>query len=389
MKKLKLIKKILVNLIKSISVKIRYPDLDFAKDKTASDSENLQVTIDWLCLAQDKTGCDGVSAFYDLSSKKWGNAYRETTGYIIETFIENFHLTNEKKYLDRAIKMGEWELRVQCEDGAFGEVKKDGSVGKKIFNTGQVIIGLISLYKETKERKYLDAAEKASQWLIKNQESDGGWKIFTTQGPRTYHSRVAWPLLQIFEITKDQKYFESAQKNIYWVLKQQQTNYWFDNTSLSEDNKPWTHLIAYTINGLIEYYLISNTKDKQIFNSFYNSANVLLEIFQKNNYSFLPCSFDKNWESKDKYTCLTGDAQLAIIWMQIYELTKERKFLDGATKIIEMIKKTQIIDAKYNEIRGGIFGSFPISGEYAPFMLINWAAKFFADALLLKNKIKI
>ncbi|MEK7072338.1 MAG: pectate lyase, partial [Patescibacteria group bacterium] len=349
----------------------------------------LQATIDWICLAQDKTECGGVSAYYNLTNSKWGTPYRETTGYIIETFINYFHITKNQKYLKRAIEMGEWEMEVQCEDGAFGELKNDGSVGKKIFNTGQIIIGLISLYKETREEKYIDAAEKAGQWLMENQNKDGSWKNFTTQGQRTYHSRVAWPLLQIFELTKNIKYKESAKKNIDWVLKQQQTNYWFDNTSLSVENKPWTHLIAYTISGLIEYYLISDIKDKEIFKSFYNSADILLKIFKKNKYNFLPCSFDKNWESNDKYTCLTGDAQLAIVWMQIFELTKEQKFLEGANKIIEMIKKTQIIETEHIEIKGGIFGSFPMSGEYAPFMLINWAAKFFADALILNKKINI
>ena len=107
----------------------------------------------------------------------------------------------------------------------------------------------------------------------------------------------------------------------------------------------------------------------------------------KTKTGFLPCEWDENWEPKDNYSCLTGDAQLAILWMQIYQLTNEKKFLDGAYNILEQIKSTQILTTTHRELLGGIFGSYPIEGNYGPFMILNWATKFFADALILKNKL--
>jgi len=386
---LKKIKQFLLKKTRLFLVEYQYPKHIFSKNVICKDEKHLEESIAWLCKAQDVTGCGGVSSHYDIATKKWGDPYRETTGYIIETLINHYHTTQKTELLERAIKMGEWEILVQCEDGSFGEVRKDGTIGKKVFNTGQVIIGLISLYKETRQMKYLESAEKAGQWLLKNQENDGSWDNFTTRGAKTYHSRVAWPLLLIFSLTKKIEYRNAAEKNITWVLAQQQDNYWFRNTSLSEKDEPWTHLIAYTISGLIECYLLMEKPDERIFNAFYNSSNTILEIFKKNDYSFLPCSFDNNWRSNDKYSCLTGDSQLAIVWMQIYTMTKEKKFLEGAEKIIDLVKETQIVETSDLNIKGGIFGSFPIHGEYAPFMLINWAAKFFADSLILKSKIKI
>ena len=35
------------------------------------------------------------------------------------------------------------------------------------------------------------------------------------------------------------------------------------------------------------------------------------------------------------------------------------------------------------ELRGGIAGSAPIWGDYSRFEFPNWAAKFFADALMM------
>jgi hypothetical protein len=35
-------------------------------------------------------------------------------------------------------------------------------------------------------------------------------------------------------------------------------------------------------------------------------------------------------------------------------------------------------------IRGGLAGSWPVSGEYGQYRILNWATKFFADALLVR-----
>ncbi len=379
-----LIKNKIKSLLEERKVNQYYPDVQFSNNSTYSDKIHLEATMRWMSLAQEVTTNGGVSAYYDIANKKWSKAYRETTGYIIETFISYFKITKNKLFLDKAIEMGEWEIKVQCDDGAFGEVKPDGSIGKKIFNTGQIIIGLICLYKETADQKYLSAARKAADWLVQNQSTNGSWEKFTSQGPKTYDARVSWPLLSMHNITQDSKYFDAASKNIQWIISQQKNNGWFDNTSLSTDNSPWTHLIAYTISGLIESYVLLDKPNNIIFNSFYKAADKLLEIYNEN--QFLNCSFDQNWKSKDSYSCITGNAQLAIVWMQIYNFTHEKKFLDGAFSIIEQIKKTQIIDSAYKELNGGIFGSSPINGDYAPFLLINWAPKFFADALLMKQK---
>ena len=390
-KKLRLIRrktKDLLYKIKCFLVKFYYPEFGQAPFLPAGDGEHLQATMDWLCLAQDVTGVNGVSAYFNLAEKKWGVPYRETTGYIIETFLNYYSLTGNEEYLSRAKKMGEWELTIQGDDGSIGEVKPDGSIGKKIFNTGQVMIGLNALFKQTGDKKYLAASIKAADWLVANQEADGSWQKYINNGPETIDIRSAWPLLKLSEITGNKSYRLAAEKHLGWVLKQQKDNFWFSHTGLSS-NSPWTHEIVYTISGLLECYLLLEEKNERLFKSFYGAADKLLEYYQKNNGKYLPCSFNESWQSNDNYSCLTGDAQLAIIWLQIYELTGETKFLDGIKKMIEDIKAVQIINTDKKEIKGAVAGSFPISGGYCGYMLLNWAAKFFADALILKIKLKI
>ena len=79
-----------------LMVNIHYPEIVNLPIAPESDEKHLKATIDWLCTAQDATGCGGVSAWYSLSAKKWRIPYRETTGYIIETFLDYYLLSGEK-----------------------------------------------------------------------------------------------------------------------------------------------------------------------------------------------------------------------------------------------------------------------------------------------------
>ncbi len=47
------------------------------------------------------------------------------------------------------------------------------------------------------------------------------------------------------------------------------------------------------------------------------------------------------------------------------------------------LKTTQRLDHTDAAVRGGIAGSAPIWGDYSRFEYPNWAAKFFADALMM------
>jgi hypothetical protein len=170
-------------------------------------------------------------------------------------------------------------------------------------------------------------------------------------------------------------------------MAQQRPNFWFDKTSLTEENRPWTHYIAYTISGLLECYLLLKNEDKKLFDSFYGAGSAVLDYFEK--HKWLPGSFDEHWESRDAYTCITGNAQMGIVWLQVYQLTKEERFLKGAEAILEQVKSVQPLNPARPIFHGSLTGSYPIDGQYSTYSLINWAPKFFADALMMKRDIEV
>jgi hypothetical protein len=73
-----------------------------------------------------------------------------------------------------------------------------------------------------------------------------------------------------------------------------------------------------------------------------------------------------------------------VVWLRLFQVTRDRKYADAARRMNLLLMGAQSLASADGGIRGGIKGSHPIWGEYAPYEYLNWAAKFFADALMLQ-----
>ena len=79
-------------------------------------------------------------------------------------------------------------------------------------------------------------------------DNDGCWrKNDYLNHIHTYNTRTAWALLNAHKITANEKYKESAAKNIDWALAQQLENGWFENNGFFPEQEPLVHTIAYSI----------------------------------------------------------------------------------------------------------------------------------------------
>lgn len=358
-------------------------------NKPGTNQDHLKACMDWLCRAQDLSGCEGCSATYRLFGG-WTLAYPETTGYIISTFLRYAKFSGDENFIDRAKKMGDWEINIQLPSGAVrGSLMN--SQHPVVFNTGMVILGWTDLYDHTGEKRYLSAAVKAAEWLCDVMDNEGKWVKFEFhEVPHAYCSRVAWSLLEVYRHTKNEKYKDFAIKNVKWVLSVTNENGWINNMSFyGNGENPLTHTIAYTLRGLLEcsMYLDGELRDKTR-NIVIHASEKIMEIYQTNP-SFphkgihLLTSRINDWKKQSDSSCLTGNAQMAIIWLKIFQLNKDNRFYNSACELISEQKKVHSLDHDNPGIRGGIAGSYPIWGDYCHFSYLNWAVKFYADAIML------
>ena len=354
------------------------------KSRNTDLSASLHAAMDWLICAHDN-GDGGVAGYFSLATG-WNAPYPETTGYIIPTMFDYSRFSGQSKYRDRAIAMADWELGIQYQDGAFPGGYTDSSPGPIVFNTGQVLQGLVAAYVETQDERYRTAARKAGDWLAAVQDPNGAWTRHTYRNTfHTYHTRVAWPLLQLREITEDDRYAKTAINFLQWALENQQENGWFKHNALYlRTDYALTHSVAYAIRGFLESGVL--LQNDEYLSAAKKASSVLLDKFEVTGN--LQASYGSEWDSSDTYSCVTGNAQMSGIWLRLYTITKDPKYRAAAAKMNAALRGTQNLTSSNSGIRGGIKGSDPIYGRYMPFCYINWATKFFADTLMFEEASK-
>lgn len=375
-------------------------DLLHRSEPLRADKDHLRAALDWLARAQDVTPEGrGLSAGYSFRHG-WLPAYPETTGYAIPTFLHYAALDGDR-WTQRAVRAGDWEIDIQLPDGGVrgGQGLNDAPI---VFNTGQVILGWNALYRATGQERYLLASERAAEWLVGIQDRDGSWRQHTYEStPHAYHSRVAWPLLDVAQATGQQRYREAAIGNLRWVIGQARPNGWIDSMAFRRGEDPYTHTIAYTYRGLLEcgIRLPDDETGVAALQLARLGADRLLRRFELNKPHPhaepwpLPAALDARWHPADEESsCVTGNAQIALLWLRWAALEADTpaealRWTNSALKLLDQVKATQSLRTRHDGIRGGIPGSSPAWGWYLRLTYPNWAAKFFADALMACQEI--
>lgn len=203
------------------------------------------------------------------------------------------------------------------------------------------------------------------------------------QEVNTYDARTSWGLLELARVSREPAYEAAAIRNLDFVLTQQAASGWFANCCLSDDERPLLHTIAYTVEGLLAAGVMLDTTT--YVDAARKAADALISALRPD--GGLAGRFDSLWRPTVRWSCLTGNAQIALVWLRLSELTGDGGYRDAARRANAYLCRTQNLLAKNPGIRGGIKGSEPVWSEYGRFTYLNWAAKFFADSLMLESSL--
>ena len=355
----------------------------YTNTKCAS-GETLNRLLRWMLEAQRSDG--GIAAYYSLLTG-YSNSYPEVTGYIIPTLYDVAQAMGDHQAAAAAERATRWLTALQLPTGAFPAGLHGGLPGEdaqpSVFNTGQILQGLVRADAETKNAESRAAAIAAGNWLLTLQRADGSWS-----GPEayqetfhTYYSMVAWALAELAKHISDEGYGPAAERNLDWVLSHFQPSGWVEGINL-RGHPNYLHFIAYALQGVLECAILRRREDA--VQAVAKSAWVLLRKFETN--KFLAGAYERDFKSGHRFVCLTGNAQMSCVWMRLYEITEDLRYLNAALKMNEMLK--QFIPARGRRgIAGGVCGSNPVWGRYQPLRYISWGCKFFADALLLEQRL--
>ncbi len=344
---------------------------------------HLAAAIDWLCRAQDvrdgRSDAGGVSAGWSFEDG-WLPSYPETTGYIIETFLAAADILKRPELIDRAQRMIDWELSLQSADGAFpGHFGEPGS-HPVIFNQGQILHGMIAGHTQLGRQDCLESMLRGARWMVAQMDPDGCFRRFEHNGvPHVYNTRATWALLRVGLITGEQGLVAAARRNLDWALTQQTPSGWYATNAFVPGRSPFTHTIAYAIRGFLECGVLLN--EPRYLDSAVKAGRALAQAQRADGW--LAGTYRDGWVADASYACLTGIAQMSLNWTRMAQITGDAGFRTHARRALDYLKRTQRLNDPDEAVRGGIAGSSPIWGDYSRFEYPNWAAKFFADALMM------
>jgi hypothetical protein len=354
-------------------------------------TERMRAAVDWLLRGQKASPDDGVSFGYfpcDSGTRTgWRVSYPETTGYIIQTLVEYADRYDRPEIRERALEMAVWEAEIQMPSGAVqgGPVCEPEKQVEAVFNTGMVLQGLTALPLDADER-VARAARRAADFLVNDIGEDGHFrshgKFVKQDKTKTYNCLCAWALYRYGDLVDDDTYRRAAVRVAEAAAGEQIESGWFKENCLTRPSAPLTHTIGYTLQGVLEVALLAGRED--LVACVQRGMEPVLRCMSKR--GFLHGRFFSDWEPASFSSCLTGNAQLAIVCYRLAEHTGDAKYRDAADRLMNFLKAVQVVGSRDEGVNGAIAGSFPIMGGYMTCGYPNWATKYFVDGLMHQDR---
>lgn len=289
--------------------------------------------LDWI----DHHSIPGKGIAVSSRSQK---SYAEVTGYLIPTLLA----WNEKA---RAEAYGKWLLTVQHDAGHWGDPNLNEPY---VFDTGQIVKGLLALHEETGAPEWAEASRRACDWIVSCIGADG-----RPCGP----DAEAWGdevplavLLYSYSAVRqagvsfgERSWIEAVDRSLGW-FKQQHDFIKFTHLS---------HFHAYILEALCDLGHPELARN----------GMVEVEKLQRPNGA-VPGLPTVSW------VCSTGLFQYAIVWYKLGQIEKGDAAFRYATKL--------------QNRSGGWYGSYGWFPKYFKNAEISWAVKYFLDALRWRLK---
>lgn len=346
---------------------------------------NTTNSLQWLYNSLKATNYNGFAAYYEkrpLCKGKWSSAYPETTGYLIETMFDYAELNTDNDLRETAFKVADWLLNVQMKNGAFPSGLIGDEPSPSIFNTGMILFGLERTNREPNnlENKPLDKAMKAaSNWLLDSLEENGSWKTgaYVPGYIPSYYTRVLWALLLVDQHIHSPSLKEKVSSALELYQQKITKDYFIEDCGFFPEKPTLSHTLAYCLRGFLECAIL--LKNEYLYSEIKAISTKLCHLII--NKGKVAGEYKDGWVGNYRFVCLTGNAQLSIIFLKLFEKEQNELFYEAAIKAFDPVVKNQCKN-NHPDLKGGIPGSLPIWGKYFRFRYPNWGAKFFLEAYM-------
>jgi hypothetical protein len=133
--------------------------------------EAVLLGLEWLARNQQSDGSWSLEGPYKNGSTD--ENMTAATAMALLAFQGNGHTHLKGRFKTNVAKAWEWLVDQQDSDGNFFH---EGPFNHRFYTQGQCTIALCELYGMTKDTKFREPAERAVQYCLRSQSSEGGWR---------------------------------------------------------------------------------------------------------------------------------------------------------------------------------------------------------------------
>lgn len=263
-----------------------------------------KTSSDWIIKLHETFGAI-IQGIDDENESRKHVAYSFDAAICAKGILDYYNLTGDKQYLEFAKKLVSW---------------LEGAVSEQ---------GTILPYMDLKSKKF--------------QESDEVW--YKKWG--CLHVKTSIPFFQLYEITREKNYLDYAEKicNTYTRFQNKDGSF-----SLNENSKIINlHTMSYALEGL--FYAYNATKNKKYLQSIENGLDWCKN--QINDDGSISLWFNSKYKSKAVYPI----AQIIRLMILFDKLSNDNKFLQTILKLRSFMVTLQASN-KNNPINGGFYEEY-------------------------------
>lgn len=335
---------------------------------------SLKANLNWIYKsfkANDHLGSSGSRNIFG----KWSDPYPETTGYLLPTLLNAAPYFSEENLISLSKLQLKFFESIKTVDGAYSQNMEDSE--PVVFDVAQILLGLIAMVPfMEKSKDILLEIRITREWLRDILDDQGNFIAYNyvKEFQPAYYSRIAWPLGAAENII-DSRPSKKTKALVQRITESQNDNHSFKNWGFRKGEPALTHTIAYTLRGLWEYGEMVNSRQikKQVTQALHRMSKAIRVD------EGVAGSYTEEWEGDHSFVCSSGNAQLALLYMVVYERSRDKVFLERIVTLLKPLMKAQ---RKASINTGAISSSIPISGSYQRYKYTNWTQKFYSDALI-------
>jgi uncharacterized protein YyaL (SSP411 family) len=390
---------------------------------------NITAAIKWLSESnirnqdEQKPSFGGINNGYFWKDKTYQYVYNEITGYAVNAFLNMHKWLNDEKYLQYSKNAADYLISQQEKNTnafEYGGIAHSLILPdlKKLnyyysFDNAIILHSLINLFKITNEKKYYDVCLDIGDWLLKMQKEDGSFhshyeandKIKEHQYDEFFfddgclHVKNAIGLMYLNHITDGDLYYNAGLKVCDWGKRLQGRDgiFWANKRK----KYAFTHAHCYATEGYLYAYYLS--KKQKYLNIAKKAGDALIKL-QNNDGSLFRIYKNKitmkrrnenyrlsisRWRHEKRYPWKTIDAtsQAARIWILLYSVENEEKFLKPAEKAIDFISTNQVLETNDQNMFGGFY--YQLCDKHGKNELnkgmYTWCTQFALSAHMIAN----